>query len=131
MGWWKRTRRVIALSSNHLLWSTHWFLLSIGWGAPWLIGKLTGTETEVGALHLAARVALTACLIPYLTMILVDGKLRPAKPSWWRWRHQAVALAMWVFLPLTSFVFSTVPALVAQTRLMLGRRLEYRVTEKA
>ncbi|MFN8556910.1 MAG: glycosyltransferase family 2 protein [Dehalococcoidia bacterium] len=42
----------------------------------------------------------------------------------------AVALAMWVLLPITSFLFSTAPALVAQTRLMVGRRLEYRVTEK-
>jgi hypothetical protein len=38
---------------------------------------------------------------------------------------------MWFCLPATSFLTSTLPALDAQTRLMLGKRLEYRVTEKA
>jgi hypothetical protein len=131
MGWWRRTRRVVALSSNHLLWSTHWFLLSLGWWAPWALGRLTGVETEVGGLHLAARVLLTLCLVPYITMIIVDARLRPAKPAAWTRRNELVAAVMWLLLPITSFVFSTVPALVAQTRLMLGRRLEYRVTEKA
>jgi hypothetical protein len=32
---------------------------------------------------------------------------------------------------VTPFLTSTLPALDAQTRLMLGRWLEYRVTEKA
>jgi hypothetical protein len=131
MGWWRRGRRVIALTANHLLWSTHWFLLSLGWWAPWALGKLTGIDAEVDGLHLAARVALTLCLVPYITMIGIDARLRPAKPAWWNRWHEALAAVMWLLLPITSFIFSTVPALVAQTRLMLGRRLEYRVTEKA
>lgn len=131
MPWRRRIRRVVALTSNHLLWSTHWFLLSLGWWVPWVLGKLTGIETDVGALHLAARAALTVCLIPYLAMILVDARLRPPKPASWRRRQDVTSALMWLTLPFTSFVFSTIPALVAQTRLMLGRRLEYRVTEKA
>jgi hypothetical protein len=128
---WRGLRRVIALTSNHLLWSTHWFLLSLGWWAPLAIGRLVGTETQVSGLHVAARVALGICLVPYVTMIMVDARLRPPKPAWWRRRHGVLAAFMWLALPVTSFAFSTVPALVAQTRLMLGRRLEYRVTEKA
>jgi hypothetical protein len=130
MGWRRRTRRVVALSANHLLWTTHWFLLSIGWWAPWAIGRLTGQPADVDALHVAARIALALCLLPYITMIVVDARLRPPRPAWWRRRHRTIAFLMWFALPVTSFAFSTVPALVAQTRLMLGRRLEYRVTEK-
>jgi len=33
-------------------------------------------------------------------------------------------------VPVIGFVFSNLPALEAQTRLMTGRYLEYRVTEK-
>ena len=123
-------RRLAALIANHLLWTTHWFLLSIGWWAPWAVSRLTGAHADVGTLHLAARITLTVCLVPYITLILVDARLRPPKPSWWRREHGVVAFAMWFTLPVVSLVFSTVPALVAQTRLMLGRRLEYRVTEK-
>lgn len=131
MGWWRRTRRVVALSSNHLLWSTHWFILTLGWWAPLAITKLTGDDSEVNGLHVAARIALTLCLIPYVTMIIVDRGLRPAKPASWQTWQSAVALLMWVALPVTSLIFSTAPAVLAQTRLMLGRRLEYRATEKA
>ncbi|MGH2585156.1 MAG: glycosyltransferase family 2 protein [Dehalococcoidia bacterium] len=126
----RRLRRVVALSSNHLLWSTHWFILSLGWVAPILIARLLGTEPH-DTLHWVARMALTVCLIPYIVMILIDAKLRPPKPdTWTRWQS-VVAFGMWFCLPVTSFITSTVPALDAQTRLMLGKRLEYRVTDKA
>jgi hypothetical protein len=73
---------------------------------------------------------MTACLVPYLVMIQIDARLRPPKPAnWGRWQS-VVAFVMWFCLPLTSFITSTVPALEAQTRLMLGKRLEYRVTQK-
>jgi hypothetical protein len=39
-------------------------------------------------------------------------------------------IVWWFLLPISSLLFSTFPALDAQTRLALGKRLEYRVTEK-
>jgi hypothetical protein len=131
MTWRRRLRRVVALSSNHLLWTTHWFLLSLGWWAPWVAGRLVGLDTDVYGLHLAARVVLTLCFIPYAVMIAVDALLRPPKPASWSRPKDIADYLVWFALPATSFIFSTIPALVAQTRLMVGRRLEYRVTEKA
>ena len=63
-------------------------------------------------------------------LIQIDAKLRPRKPPTWTPWQSVVAFAMWFCLPVTSFITSTVPALEAQTRLMLGKRLEYRVTDK-
>jgi hypothetical protein len=42
-----------------------------------------------------------------------------------------VAWAQWICLPVVGFFFTNLPALDAQTRLLTGRYLEYRVTEKA
>ena len=42
-----------------------------------------------------------------------------------------VSYAQWIGLPFVGILFSTLPALDAQTRLLTGRYLEYRVTEKA
>ena len=36
----------------------------------------------------------------------------------------------WYFLPIISFLFSSLPALEAHTRMLLGKKLEYKVTEK-
>jgi hypothetical protein len=37
----------------------------------------------------------------------------------------------WLLIPAVGLLLSNLPALDAQTRLMTGRYLEYRVTEKA
>jgi hypothetical protein len=128
---WRRLRRLVALISNHLLWSTHWFILTIGWWLPWFMAEVMGIGAEHDALHWWARWLLTACLVPYIVMIQIDARLRPPKPATWTRGQGVLAFFMWFCLPVTSFITSTIPALDAQTRLMLGKRLEYRVTEKA
>lgn len=40
-------------------------------------------------------------------------------------------IIQWLLVPVVSIILSAVPALDAQTRLMFGKYLEYRVTEKA
>jgi hypothetical protein len=126
----RRLRRVVALSSNHLLWSTHWFILSVGWLVPIVLAHVFSTGAGYESYHLVARWILTLCLIPYIAMIHIDARLRPPKPEGWKPLQNVINVAVWFCLPLTSFVSSTAPALDAQTRLMLGKRLEYRVTDK-
>jgi hypothetical protein len=130
MGRWRRARRVFALSANHLLWTTNWFLLTVGWWAPATLRGALGIEADVGLAHEIGRISLTICLIPYVIAIVLDSLMRPPKPQGWKpWQSLLSALS-WFALPVTSFVFSTLPALESQTRLMLGKRLEYRVTDK-
>jgi hypothetical protein len=64
-------------------------------------------------------------------MIFIDARLRPPRPSSWNLWKSGTAFLYWWLLPITSLAFSTAPALESQTRLLLGKRLEYRVTEKA
>lgn len=127
---WRRVRRVIALTANHLLWTTNWFLLTLGWWLPLAMRRLVGMDVDVGHLHTLARLTLTACLLPYVASIVVSARFRPSKPAWWRLRHSLLNVAMWAALPITSFFFGALPALEAQTRLLLGKRLEYRCTAK-
>ena len=60
-----------------------------------------------------------------LSLLLVP---RPgAGTSWW---HKLFMLFQWLLLPITSIFFGAIPAIDAQTRLMLGKRLGFSVTEK-
>jgi hypothetical protein len=126
----RKARRIVALASNHLIWSTHWFLLTLGWLLPLTLADMFGLKLLPEWLPTLARVVLSLCAAPYVVMIFIDARLRPAKPETWDAAHSAVSFLYWWLLPVTSLLFSTVPALESQTRLMLGKRLEYRATEK-
>jgi hypothetical protein len=39
-------------------------------------------------------------------------------------------LIQWYFLPIVSFILSALPALDAHTRMLIGKKMEYKVTEK-
>jgi hypothetical protein len=127
----RKGRRLVALASNHLIWSTHWFLLTLGWLLPLSLADLFGIKLLPEWLPTLARVVLSLCAAPYVIMIFIDGRLRPQRPPTWTALQSAVAFLYWWLLPVTSLLFSTIPALESQTRLMLGKRLEYRVTEKS
>lgn len=131
MSAYQRVRRTWALATNHLLWSTHWSLLTLGWTIPFTLAMVFGIAAPPQGLHAVGRLALLASLLPYLGIIVLDHKIRPAQPVNYPLWQRVCAYLQWVVLPVSSLIFSTIPAVHAHTKLMLGKRLEYRVTEKA
>ncbi len=127
---WKRFRRAMALTGNHITWATHWFILSLGWFIPDVIAHLFGVGASPTWLPATARVLLTACLLPYAVMIYTNRRLRPPRAQRWTWWYRLYDAVHWALLPVTSLLMSTLPALEAQFRLAIGKRLEYRVTPK-
>jgi hypothetical protein len=123
---WSRTRRMWALVENHLVWSTHWFILTLGGAVPVAMSK---SLSEMG-LHTFVSILLTACLGPFLIVIGIDALMRPRPPASVKWWFLPLSHLQWFLLPVTSAFFATLPALHAQTQLMLGKRLVYEVTEK-
>jgi len=73
---------------------------------------------------------MTACLGPGLIIIGLDALLRPRPPQGYKRWFIPVTHLQWFLLPFTSAFFATLPALHAQTQLMLGKPLAYEVTEK-
>jgi len=76
-----------------------------------------------------ASAILTASLIGLLLIVFVDMKARPGVKDLPLWRN-VLSPFEFVLLPVVGLLFTALPGLEAHTRLMMGRYLEYRVTEK-
>ncbi len=126
-----KIRHGFKLFEGHISWSTWGFLLSIiGW-MPALFAKhefassvvyynvpeIANTIFNLASLCLVASIILSLLLLPKTTI-----------------RHsifKKITHALeWLLMPFIMVFFGALPALDAQTRLMLGKYLEFWVTDK-
>jgi cellulose synthase/poly-beta-1,6-N-acetylglucosamine synthase-like glycosyltransferase len=126
-----KLRHGLKLFETNISWATWGFLLTvIGWLPAMLVGRefsdsvlyysaprITATIFSLATVSLATTIALSLSLLP-----------KPRK----RWSPlTTLAHAIeWLCVPIISTCLSALPALDAQTRLMLGGHLEFKVSEK-
>ncbi len=127
---WKKTRRVFKVVSDHLFWPVNWFLVTLGANLPVFLNP-GFSQTVLGQkLPQISSFILTLCLVFLLTTIYLDLKSRPPRPTPASLFQKIIEQLAWPLLPFFGFFLGALPGIDAHTRLMLGRYLEYRVTEK-
>jgi len=126
-----RIRRLIDLWMDHINWAIAPFVIVFGSNVPLLLNPAFAQTTLGQNLPLYAAWLLTGAFCCLLILVFVEEQIAPPRPSAWSLPHRAASYLQWLALPLVGLIFSNLPALDAQTRLMAGRYLEYRVTEKA
>lgn len=125
-----RVRRLIQLLEHHIFWPANWFILTIGSTLPPLINPAFARTVLGHNLSQISSGILTLSAIFLIVVIIIDWRTKPPRPKEYaRWKLPFLYL-QWLTLPVVSFFLSALPGLDAHTRLMLGKRLEYRVTEK-
>ncbi len=130
LAWHMRILRVVWYVEEHLMWPAHWFLLTLGGVVPALINP-TYARSAFGVWQSGLISAIMSLCLPCLLLvILVDWRLRPEHPDGEDVIDVLIGWASFALLPVIGLVLCAVPALDAHTRLLFGRRLEYRVTEK-
>jgi hypothetical protein len=126
-----RIRRFMNLVLNHLNWIFLPMFLMFGASVPvWV--SVDFSLTDLGqTLWGWSGLVLTAAVSTVIFLMWIEYKMLPPKPADWpRWKRIGIHL-QYVAYPIVGLVLSVLPALEAHTRLLLGRYLEYRVTEKA
>jgi hypothetical protein len=126
-----RIRRLLDLWLDHLNWAIAPFVIIFGSNLPLIINPAFAETTLGQNLPLYASWLLTGAFACLVVLMYVEERLAPARPVSWGLAHNVVSRIQWLLLPVVGLLFSNLPALDAQTRLMAGRYLEYRVTEKA
>ncbi len=127
--WKLRARRYSTLIFNHLTWAALPLLLFFGGALPAFIDLDYSLSTAATVISLATAGILTITLLNTLVLIQVDTSLCPKPPGWPWWRRRWADAQLFLY-PVIGLALSVIPALEAQTRLMFGAYLEYRVTEK-
>jgi cellulose synthase/poly-beta-1,6-N-acetylglucosamine synthase-like glycosyltransferase len=130
ISFWSKFTKILHVVEDHILWPTNWFLITLGGNIPALVNP-NFSRTIIGRnLSDVSSAILTVTIVFILMIVFVDSKMKPPRPaSFPKWKIPFLYL-QWLSLPVVSFVLATIPGLDAHTRLLLGKRLEYRVTEK-
>jgi hypothetical protein len=128
---WSRFWRIANLFGEHINWAIAPFVIMFGATVPLLINPAFAETTLGQNLPLFASVMLTIALIGLFVLVIVEHRIVPPRPAEWGPLQRIASYVQWLGLPFVGIFFSNLPALDAQTRLLTGRYLEYRVTEKA
>ncbi|MBI4836666.1 MAG: hypothetical protein HY817_05415 [Candidatus Abawacabacteria bacterium] len=73
---------------------------------------------------------LTLAMLGLSSALVISIMLLPAPKKRYPWWQHVMQVVQWIFSPFVTIIFGAIPAIDAQTRLALGKRLEWMVTEK-
>ncbi len=127
---WDKTIRVFKVIEDHFLWPVNWFAITISAILPPLLND-SFTRTALGkGLPQTISQLLTLSLVSMVVVFIIDALNRPPRPNSRNVFSYILQPLEFLLLPIIGFFFSALPGIDAHTRLMLGKYIEYKVTEK-
>ena len=128
---YEKLRLGFKLFEGHLSWATSGFILSIiGW-LPVIFARREFAASVV--YYNVPDIANTIFALGFFAIcitIVLSLSLLPKTKIRYRWLLKLGHAFEWLMVPFILVFFSALPALHAQTRLMLGKYLEFWVTDK-
>jgi hypothetical protein len=112
------------------MWPVNWFIITLGLTIPILLNPAFGRTALGYTVPKLSSFVLTVALAFLVIMIVIDNIHKPPRPKEVKLWRALITPFEFVLMPIAGFFFSALPGLDAHTRLMLGKYIEYRVTEK-
>ncbi len=130
ISFWEKTIRVVKVLEDHFLWPVNWFAITIGALLPPLINKEFSRTILGKTLPQVSSFILTLSLVSLVAIIFIDARQRPPRPAEVSLLKRLFQPFEFLLLPIVGFFFNALPGIDAHTRLMFGKYIEYKVTEK-
>lgn len=127
---WDKTVRVLKTIEDHFLWPVNWFAITVAAFFPPLLNPEFSRTILGKTLPQVSSTLLTLSLVSMVVIFIIDALNRPPKPGGRNLLSIVMQPLEYLLLPVLGFFFSALPGLDAHTRLLLGKYIEYRVTEK-
>jgi hypothetical protein len=126
----RKTVMVYHVVLDHFLWPVNWFIVTIAANIMPFINPVF-SRTEIGfILPRVAGTILTSTIVCIFALMFIDYKNRPENTPL-PLRRKIFFPFEFILMPIVGFFLSALPALISHTLLMFGKRMEYKVTDKA
>lgn len=120
------------LIEGHFSWATTSVILAvIGWMPKFINPDFRQTVMAYNFPTIYSRI-LTIAMVGLIVTLIISMLMLPPKPKKnLTWSFILEWIISPIMLPISNIFFSSIPAIDSQTRLMLGKYLDFKVTEKA
>lgn len=125
-----KLKKLSFIAETHLFWPVSFFILTLSASLPPLINPVFKKTVLGFILPKASALILTFSSVLLVLYIYLDIKIRARVNVKTNIFNLPFLMIQWYLLPVVSFFFSSLPALDAHTRILLGKKLKYKVTEK-
>ncbi|MFH0937643.1 MAG: glycosyltransferase family 2 protein [Candidatus Daviesbacteria bacterium] len=131
MDFWDKTDKLIFITWSYMKWGTLAFFITFaGIIIPHINQNYSESVVSIN-LPVISSWILTGAFIGLFSTIYAHEKTVPKRPENWNFFQKAWSFLQWALIPLILVTIASIPAIDAQTRLMLGKYMEFRVTNKA
>jgi hypothetical protein len=131
LDFWDKTDKLIFVMWGYLKWGVLALFVSF---AGLLIPIVNPNYTESVVYYRLPQISswiLTIAFFAQFSSIYVHEKTAPPRPANWSLIRRIWTYFQWLLVPLIIVTIATLPAIHAQTQLMFGRYMQFRVTNKA
>lgn len=128
---WDKTDKLFFVIWTNLKWGTLALFITFGGILiPYINPDYKASVLSIN-LPIVSSWILTAAFLGLFATIYVHEKTVPPRPKKWGIITRIWSYIQWLLVPVVLITISTIPAIDAQTSLMFGKYLEFRVTRKA
>jgi hypothetical protein len=127
----KKIRRALNILESHYTWAVWAIIITFIAPLPLVFGGGLFRQTAIGYNLPSVSAALfRVSLSTIFICIFITVKLLPPRPPDIKPQKHAIMILQWYFSPFVAAVLGSTPAIDAQTRLMLGKYMQFQVTSK-
>ncbi len=131
MDFWNKTDRVLFKIWGDLKWGFLAIFVTFGSLLIPLVNPNFKASVLSVNLPIISSWILTVAFFGLFATIFVHEKIVPKRPKNWSTFKKIWSYIQWLLVPIILITISSLPAIDAQTSLMFGKKLEFRVTNKA
>jgi hypothetical protein len=128
----KKVRRAFNILESHYTWAVWAIIITFIAPLPIIFGGGIFRQTAIGYnLPSIAAALFRITIITLFICMIISIKLLPPRPKDVKPSKRLVMTTQWLLAPFVAATIGSIPAIDAQTRLMLGKYMHFQVTEKS